>query len=82
MRVRTIGASLETTRGEGTPRPVPRVKKAALTSLCGGASTSYSHGRLPAGPYHFSGECLCLSPEQHGLQFMDGGFAEPERGHC
>jgi hypothetical protein len=82
MRVRTIGAALEATRGEGSPRPVPRLKKGGLTSLCAGASLSYNYGRLPSGPYQFSGECYCLSPEHHGLQFQDGGPEEPDRGHC
>jgi hypothetical protein len=33
---------------------------------------SYALPRREAGPYRFDRECFCLSPEAHGMQFLEG----------
>lgn len=68
---------------EGPARPVPRIKSSLGTSLCAGSSPSWALARRKRGPYRFSDECFCLSPEQHGAQFRREGWElRPLKGHC
>ena len=40
------------------------------TSHCAGASISYVLAQREPRPYRFDRECVCLSPETHGAQFL------------
>jgi hypothetical protein len=73
MRLRATGPlNALSDREPAVPRPVSRQKRSMGTSHCAGASISYALPRRDAGPYRFDRECFCLSPESHGMQFLEG----------
>ena len=83
MKLPTIDDGLSPQRGATAPRPVPRLKRAAATSLCAGGSTSWAFAARVSAPYRYGEGCLCLSPEQHGAQFRaDGWELAALKGSC
>lgn len=84
MKLPVIRDGLSPDRAETPVRPVPRIKRSLATSLCAGATASWSQTPRAGGPYRFGEGCFCLSPEQHGAQFHQDGWElrSALKGHC